>query len=50
VNGADKVVALGLCICKHKAGEEVGAETPKLSHCGLVPGLPCQTAMMGSGW
>ena len=49
-DGADKVVvALGPCIRKRKAREEVVDRNLKPSHCGLVPGLPHQMAILGGG-
>ena len=49
-DGVDKVVVvLGPCTCKHKVGEVVVDQNLKPSHCGLVLGLSCQTAMLGGG-
>jgi hypothetical protein len=37
--GMDEVVAVvGLHVCKHEAGEGLGAKTTKLSHSGLLLG------------
>jgi len=48
--GADEVVvAVGCAFANTKWGRRLGSENPKLSHCGLVPGLPCQTVMLGGG-
>ena len=40
---------VGLCICKHKAGEGLGAKTHKTECNGLVSGAPCETAVEGNG-
>ena len=49
---ADEVMAtVGCAFANTKRGRRLSAENPKLSHCGSVPGLPCQTAMLGGkGW
>ena len=42
---------MGRTFANAKQGRRLGAETPKPSHCGLVPGLPCQTVRVrGVGW
>ena len=50
MDGVDKVVVvLEPCICKREAREEVVDRNLKPSHCGLVPGLPRQMAILGGG-
>jgi len=39
----------GCAFTNVKQGRRLGAETPKPSHCGSVPSLLCQTAMVGGG-
>jgi hypothetical protein len=41
------VAAMDVAFANASGGRGLRAENPKPSHYGLVPGLPCQTAMVG---